>query len=80
MHFWQVLNFFLVEKLIFGHILNCKKMEFGPKKFFREIDLFDFMSFFAMDFLIFWYTMFDQAFLKSGLPEGNKQSLHWQFH
>ena len=25
LHFWQVLNFFPVQKLIFGHFWNCKK-------------------------------------------------------
>ena len=32
-------------------------MEFGPKKF-GEIDLFDFTSYFGLDFLIFWPTVF----------------------
>ena len=43
-------NFFPVQKLIFGHFWNCKKKEFGQKNFFREIDLFDFTSFFGLDF------------------------------
>ena len=57
--FLAVLNFFLVQKLVFGHFLNCKKwnlvifeiakMEFGQKKF-REIDLFDFTILFGLDF------------------------------
>ena len=34
-------------------IFEIAKMEFGQKKF-HEIDLFDFTSFFALNFLIFW--------------------------
>ena len=45
-----ILNFLPVQKLIFGHFWNGKKMEFGQKFFFREIDLFDFTSFFGPDF------------------------------
>ena len=44
--FLAVLNFFLVKKLIFGQFWNCKKWNL-VKKFFREIDLFDFTSFLA---------------------------------
>ena len=45
---------FPVQKLIFGHFLNCKIMEFGQKKiFFCKIDLFDFTSFVAWTFLNF---------------------------
>ena len=39
--FLAVLNFFPVQKLIFGQI------------FFREIDLFDFTSFFGLEFFKF---------------------------
>ena len=53
--FLAVLNFFLVQKLIFGHFRNCTKWIF-VKFFFREIDLFDFTSFFAWTFLIFCPT------------------------
>ena len=48
--FLAVLNFFPAQKLIFGHFGNCKKMEFNQKKKFRDIDLFDFTSFFGLDF------------------------------
>ena len=49
--FLAVLNFFLVQKLIFGHFLKLQKMKLGQrKKFFREIDLFDFTIFFGLDF------------------------------
>ena len=37
---------FPVQKLIFGHFLNCKKWNLVKKKF-REVDLFDFTSFLA---------------------------------
>ena len=43
--FLAVLTIFPVQKLIFGHFLNCKKWNL-VKKIFREIDLFDFTSFF----------------------------------
>ena len=45
--FLAVLKFFPVQKLIFGHFWNCKKMEFG-QKIFRQIGLFDFTSFFGL--------------------------------
>ena len=44
--FLAVLNFFPVQKLIFGLFLKLQKIDFGQKNFFREIDLFDFTSFF----------------------------------
>ena len=47
----QFLNFFPVQKLIFGHFWNCKKWIL-VKKFFREIDLFYFTSFFGLDFYV----------------------------
>ena len=40
-----VLNFFLVQKLIFGHFSNSKKLNLA-KNIFHEIDLFDFTCFF----------------------------------
>ena len=49
----------LYEKLFpsskndFWPFLKWQKMEFGQKKFFREIDLFDFTSFLGLDFLKF---------------------------
>ena len=43
--FLPVLNFFPIQKLIFGHFWNCKK-----EKKICEIDLFDFTSFFGLDF------------------------------
>ena len=52
MAFLAVLNIFLVQKLIFGHFWDCKKWKFG-QTFFREIDLYDFMSFFSLDFFKF---------------------------
>ena len=50
--FWAVLNFFPVQKFIFGHIWNWKKNGFWSKKN-REIDLFNFTSIFGLDFLKF---------------------------
>ena len=50
--FLAVLNFFLVQKLIFGHFWNCKKCNLVKRKF-REIESFDFTSFFALDFFNF---------------------------
>ena len=47
-----VFIFFPVQKLIFGHFWNCKKWNLVKKKF-CEIDLFDFMSFFGLDFFKF---------------------------
>ena len=47
--FLAVLNFFPVQKLIFE---IAKKWNL-VKKFFREIDLFDFTSFFGLDFFKF---------------------------
>ena len=59
---------FPVQNLIFGHFWNCKKWNF-VKTFFREIDLFDFTSFFGMDFFKFSGTLWSHraAFL------GNKE-------
>ena len=37
------------SKIDFWPFLKLQKMEFGQKKF-REIDLFDFTSFFGLDF------------------------------
>ena len=55
-----VLNFFPVQKLIFGHFEIAKKWNL-VKNIFLEIDLFDFTSFFVLDFLKFsgplWYIM-----------------------
>ena len=48
--FLVVLNFFPVQKLIFVKFWNCKKWNLVKKKF-HEKDLFDFTSFFALDFL-----------------------------
>ena len=50
--FLAVLNFFPVQKLIFGPFFKLQKMEFGQKEF-SEIDLFDFTSFFGLDFFNF---------------------------
>ena len=47
--FLAVLNFFPVQKLIFGHFWNGKKIEFVQTKS-REIDLVDFTSFLAWTF------------------------------
>ena len=52
--FLAVLNFFpVVQKLIIGHFWNCQKWSLAKMFFFREIDLFDFTSFFGLDFLKF---------------------------
>ena len=74
--FLVVLNFFLVQKFIFGHFWNCKKWILVKK--FREIDLFDFPRFFWPGlFSTFWPTVLsDDAtswiffchFLSSKLP------------
>ena len=48
-HFWQFLNFSLVEELVFGHFWNCKKWNL-VKHFFRECG---FMRFFCLDFFKF---------------------------
>ena len=50
--FLAVLNFFPVQKLIFGHFWNCKKWNLVKIKFL-EIDLFDFTIFFGLDFFKF---------------------------
>ena len=50
--FLAVLNFFPVKKFIFGHFWNSKKNGIWSKKF-REIDLFNFTSFFPCTFLTF---------------------------
>ena len=50
--FLAVLNFFPVQKLIFGHFWNCKKWNSAKKKN-HEIDLFDFTCFLAWTFLNF---------------------------
>ena len=42
--FLSVLNFFPVQKLLFGHFWNCKKWNF-VKKIIAEIDLFYFTGF-----------------------------------
>ena len=47
--FLAVLNFFSVQKIDCWPFLKLQKMKFGQKKF-REIDLFDFTSFFDLDF------------------------------
>ena len=59
--FLAVLNFFLVHKIDFWSFLKLQKMEFGQKKFFREIDLFDFMSFFGPDFFAFSGPLYDMS-------------------
>ena len=46
------LNFFPVQKLTFGHFWNGKKWNL-VKINFREIDLFDFTSFWGLDFFKF---------------------------
>ena len=50
--FLAVLNFFPVQKIDFWPFLKMQKMEFGQKKI-REIELFDFTSFFGLDFFNF---------------------------
>ena len=50
--FLTVLNFFPLKKLIFGHFWNGKKWILVKKKF-RQIGLFDFTSFFGLDFFKF---------------------------
>ena len=48
--FLAVLNFFPVQKLIFGQFWNCKKMEFHEKNFFW---LIWFHEFFCLNFFKF---------------------------
>ena len=55
--FLAVLNFFLIQKLIFGHFGNDKKWNLFQKKI-RDIDLYDFTSFFGLDFLKFCGPLF----------------------
>ena len=58
--FLTVLNFFPVQKMIFGHFWNSKKWNL-VKKFFREIDLFDFTNFFGLDFFHFYGPLYGAA-------------------
>ena len=51
--FLAVLNFFPVQKIDIWPFLKFKKMEFGQKNFFREINLFVFTNFFHLDFFKF---------------------------
>ena len=41
------------SKIDFLPFLKLQKMDFGQKRFFRDIDLFDFTSFFGLDFFKF---------------------------
>ena len=50
--FLAVINIFPSSKIDFWPFLKFQKMEFGQKNF-REIDLFDFTSFFGLDFFKF---------------------------
>ena len=58
-----VLNFFHSSKIDFWPILKLQKMEFGQKKF-RQIDLFDFTSFFRLD----WPGLFKKNLAHCALP------------
>ena len=63
----SVLNFFPLKKLIFWPFLKLQKMEFGHK-IFREIDLFDFMTFIGLDFFKFSCPLWlDSLWLKVAL-------------
>ena len=53
-------SFFPVQKLILGQFWNCKKWILF-KIFFREIDLFDFTSFFGLDFFKFSGLLWKKA-------------------
>jgi len=57
------LHFCAVQKLIFGHLRNCKKWIL-VKKIGRKIDLFDFTSF------LVWTLNFLAHCEVVGLPEG----------
>ena len=48
----------------FGHFWNYKKKRILVKSFFRAIDLFDFTSFFGLDFFKFSGPLFHKNFLK----------------
>ena len=50
--FLAVLNFFPVQNFIFGHFWNSQKLNLVKKRI-HEIDLFDFTSFFGLDFFKF---------------------------
>ena len=54
--FLAVLNFFLVEKLIFGHFWNCKKCDLLKKNSWNWFILFH-EFFWPGLFLIFWPTI-----------------------
>ena len=58
--FLTVLNFFPVQKLIFGYFWNCKKMDFGQKNFKMKL-IYWFQDFFGLDFFKFsgllWYCL-----------------------
>ena len=58
--FLAVLNFFPVQKLNLA-IFEIAKNGNWSKKFFCEIDLFDFTSFLAWTFFIFWPTVLYRA-------------------
>ena len=53
----------------FWPFLKSQKMEFGQKYFFREIDLFDFTSFFCLD--IFKLILFSVLGFGMGMSGGN---------
>ena len=59
--FLAVLNFSPLQKLIFDHFCNSKKWNLVKKNFFCEIDLFDFMSIFGMDFFKFSGPLCDKS-------------------
>ena len=53
LHFWHFFKLFPSSEIDFWPFLKWQKMAFVKKIFFREIDLFDFTSFFGPDFFKF---------------------------
>ena len=57
LHFFAVLNFFPVQKLIFALFWNCKNWSLVKKKIL-EIDLFDYTKVIKRVFLWLWFHEF----------------------
>ena len=72
--FLLISNFFPVQKLIFWPLLKLQKMEFG-QKISREIDFFDFTSFFWPGFLKFFCLAVNQRdIFTSKIKQAEKKS------
>ena len=80
--YYDLLNFklFPTSKIDFWPFLKLQKMEFSPKKI-PEIDLFDIMSFFGLDFLKFSDSQWSQYLQKLCFHEKKKLNCHFfKFH